>query len=143
MMDRSMTDGRMGTGKNEEVTRFQKYPGAEYSDTQAALEHKTLSLQESPLLAGTTDFIPWKIIELEEEQEKKVQSQKPACKKQQPSALHPTQCAATLPWADSVPKTKMKRCENQKKPPKPQKTKFYLKNKTKPFLLLQSSLIQR
>ena len=48
MMDRSMTDGRMGTGKNEEVTRFQKYPGAEYSDTQAALEHKTLSLQESP-----------------------------------------------------------------------------------------------
>lgn len=48
MMDRSMTDGRMGTGNNEEVTGFQKYPGAEYSDTQAALEHKTLTLQESP-----------------------------------------------------------------------------------------------
>ena len=74
MMDRSMTDGRMGTGKNEEMTRFQKYPGAKYSDTKAALKHKTLTLQESPLLAGTTDFIPWKIIELEEEQEKKVRA---------------------------------------------------------------------
>ena len=38
MMDRSMTDGRMGTGKNEEMTRFQKYPGAKYSDTKAALK---------------------------------------------------------------------------------------------------------
>lgn len=31
MMARSVTDGRLGRGKNEEVTRFQKYPSAEYS----------------------------------------------------------------------------------------------------------------
>lgn len=108
MMDRSVTDGRMGRGKKEEVTRFQKCPSAEYSRRQP-WSTRHLLYRSSPLLAGTTDFIPWKIIELEE-QEKKVQSRKPACKKQQPSALHPTQRAAALPWADSVRKTKVKTC---------------------------------
>lgn len=66
-------------------------------------------------------FIPWRVIELEEEQKEKVQSQNPACKSKQPSVLHLMQRAATLPWAGSVLKIYVRRDVKSKKTLKSQK----------------------
>lgn len=136
MMDRSMTDGNMGRGKNEGMnvafrnTLVQRELGCCQAVLRHNLEHNTLVWHKSPLSGWTSQtlcpdiFIPWRVIELEEVQEKKVQSQKPACKRKQLSALHPMQCAATLPRAGSVLKTNMRRDVKSKKTLKSQNKNF-------------------
>lgn len=82
-----------------------------------------LLCRSTPFWLDQSDFIPWRVTDLEEKQEEKVQSQKPACKRKQPSSLQPMHCAATLTWVGSVPKTKTKRDVKSKK------TKFSFKKK--------------